>query len=1039
MDENAFFKNSGDVNTIIRIDSGSGSSQYSAIDFYDRGTNIWGIGKDNLNNFYIAKTGIGTYLVIDINGNIGIGKSNPTEKLDVNGSVIASQRITGSNIRNVSCPPNHFASGFDIQGDIVCGLLPVSNVTRVDGGWSSWNSCSLSCGGGTQTRTCTNPAPSGGGAPCSGPSSQSCNTHSCLVSVIGACNNAVRNACTSGTSNDGAYSDTGTHYIWRCDGLNGGSNSGVCSKLIPSTPENGVCNNGVRNGCISGSSNDGAYSDNSTHHIWRCDGLNGGTNSGNCSKEKSCVPESTSVTCSGGCDYQTNNCGNSIYCGSCPIDGGWSAWSSCSATACGQSGTQTRNCDSPAPQNGGANCVGPYSRTCTAPSHSVDGGWSIWDPCSATACGVSGTQIRECNNPSPACGGADCSGPRSRSCTGSDSRDGGWSGWSACSGNACSVGTQTRSCNNPSPACGGATCPDPSSRDCNIPCTYSWKTGNWGSCSPTCGSGTQTRSVTCVNDNGVSVGNWLCSGTGPQTSQSCTNGPCCQEIGDCGSSADTCSSGSYHPHPPNTATKILWTCRSIPYDGSICNPIKVSCSANIPVDGGWSAWSSCSETACGQSGTQTRNCDSPAPQNGGANCVGPYSRTCTAPGHSVDGGWSDWSICSATACGVSGTQIRSCNNPSPACGGVDCSGPRSRSCTNGPCCQEIGKCGSSADTCSSGSYHPHPPNTATKILWTCRSIPHDGSICNPIKVSCSANIPPPPPPPPPIPDICEGTCSSASSIACGDSIPDVTGTYSVSGNSCTKLCNGEGTYCSSGACSGGSCVVSPPPPPPPPPPPVGCQIPCGTACCNSQFPNCVRGYAVTCGHGSQTCPLSSSCTAQSGSSCEYTAVIQSLGWGCKYETTTCYGVIDHCSGGFGGFSFAAGTKILLADNTTKNIEDLKVGDFVFGPEGQNTIAKIRIKPHVGEIYAINGNDYFVTSGHPFMTSKGWGAFDENLARTLNPTLEINKLNVGDVLVRIDGNIEIENISSVLISTIVYSPETNGTKTYYANKYLVHNK
>ncbi len=47
----------------------------------------------------------------------------------------------------------------------------------VDGEWSLWGACSLSCGGGTQTRTCT--APSCGGADCVGDSSQSCNTQAC--------------------------------------------------------------------------------------------------------------------------------------------------------------------------------------------------------------------------------------------------------------------------------------------------------------------------------------------------------------------------------------------------------------------------------------------------------------------------------------------------------------------------------------------------------------------------------------------------------------------------------------------------------------------------------------------------------------------------------------------------------------------------------------------------------------------------------------------------------------------------------------------
>jgi hypothetical protein len=51
-----------------------------------------------------------------------------------------------------------------------------------NGGWSAWSSClGSSCDGvGTQTRTCTNPAPSGSGATCSGSNSQSCSMPACI-------------------------------------------------------------------------------------------------------------------------------------------------------------------------------------------------------------------------------------------------------------------------------------------------------------------------------------------------------------------------------------------------------------------------------------------------------------------------------------------------------------------------------------------------------------------------------------------------------------------------------------------------------------------------------------------------------------------------------------------------------------------------------------------------------------------------------------------------------------------------------------------
>ena len=56
----------------------------------------------------------------------------------------------------------------------------------MDGGWtqwSSWSSCSKTCGVGsrTRTRTCTNPAPVGGGADCVGTNNRtkSCNEFGC--------------------------------------------------------------------------------------------------------------------------------------------------------------------------------------------------------------------------------------------------------------------------------------------------------------------------------------------------------------------------------------------------------------------------------------------------------------------------------------------------------------------------------------------------------------------------------------------------------------------------------------------------------------------------------------------------------------------------------------------------------------------------------------------------------------------------------------------------------------------------------------------
>ena len=64
--------------------------------------------------------------------------------------------------------PQKIAGGFDVYIYFI-----------VDGAWGMWSSCSVTCGGGTRSRECNNPAPTGGGNDCSGSSSEACSSDSC--------------------------------------------------------------------------------------------------------------------------------------------------------------------------------------------------------------------------------------------------------------------------------------------------------------------------------------------------------------------------------------------------------------------------------------------------------------------------------------------------------------------------------------------------------------------------------------------------------------------------------------------------------------------------------------------------------------------------------------------------------------------------------------------------------------------------------------------------------------------------------------------
>ena len=101
-----------------------------------------------------------------VNGTCGTaGGTNtytaPTANLCSAGT--ASTVALNSNVFSWTC------AGSNTGKDATC-----SANQKVDGGWSVWSACSVTCGTGTQTRTCINPAPLNGGTACSGSASRSC-------------------------------------------------------------------------------------------------------------------------------------------------------------------------------------------------------------------------------------------------------------------------------------------------------------------------------------------------------------------------------------------------------------------------------------------------------------------------------------------------------------------------------------------------------------------------------------------------------------------------------------------------------------------------------------------------------------------------------------------------------------------------------------------------------------------------------------------------------------------------------------------------
>lgn len=133
--------------------------------------------------------------------------------------------------------------------------------------------------------------------------------------------------------------------------------------------------------------------------------------------------------------------------------------------------------------------------------------------------------------------------------------------------------------------------------------------------------------------------------------------------------------------------------------------------------------------------------------------------------------------------------------------------------------------------------------------------------------------------------------------------------------------------------------------------------------------------------------------------------------------------------------------------------DTSIARYVQGNDNVvNQIVDFRKTDGFTTLIAFNGSDYFVTGGHPFLTTDGWKCVHLAAGQAINPNLNLTQLEVGDTLIKFDPSTqqyyqeELTSIDSNHQAVSVYSLDVSGpdsgstgNDTYIVDQFVVHNK